>query len=152
MKNGMLRAAIASLVAIALTTPALAQKSGGVLRVYHNDNPPSASLHEEVTIATLQPFMAVFNNLVIYDQTAKRNDDDTIVPDLAELWNWSPDKKVVTFKLRDGVRWHDGKPFTSADVNCTWNTIGKRDGGGARTRARNGTRTSMRSPSREIGR
>jgi hypothetical protein len=77
MKNGMLRAAIASLVAIALTTPAHAQKSGGVLRVYHNDNPPSASLHEEVTIATLQPFMAVFNNLVIYDQTAKRNDDDT---------------------------------------------------------------------------
>jgi peptide/nickel transport system substrate-binding protein len=130
MKNGMLQAAIASLVAIMLATSAHAQKSGGVLRVYHNDNPPSASLHEEVTIATLQPFMAVFNNLVVYDQTAKRNDDNTIVPDLAESWNWSPDNKVVTFKLRDGVRWHDGKPFTSADVKCTWDTIiGKRDGG-----------------------
>ena len=74
--------------------------------------------------------MALFNNLVIYDQTAKQNTDDTIVPDLAESWSWSPDNKILTFKLRDGVKWHDGKPFTSADVKCTWDTVtGKQDNG-----------------------
>ena len=116
--------------ALLTVTGASAQKAGGVLRVYHSDNPPTASLHEEVTIGTLHPFMAVFNNLVIYDQTSKRNADDTIVPDLATSWAWDSSHTNLTFKLREGVRWHDGKPFTSADVKCTWDTIaGKRDAG-----------------------
>ena len=34
-------------------------------------------------------------------------------------WGWSADQTALTFKLRDGVRWHDGKPFNSADVKCT---------------------------------
>jgi peptide/nickel transport system substrate-binding protein len=124
------RVALVSIALAFLATPALAQKAGGILRVYHNDNPPTASLHEEVTIGTLQPFMALFNNLVIYDQTVKRNADDTIVPDLAESWSWSPDNTKLSFKLREGVKWHDGKPFTSADVKCTWDAItGKRDAG-----------------------
>jgi peptide/nickel transport system substrate-binding protein len=125
-----IRAALASFGVVLLATSASAQKSGGILRVYHSDNPPTASLHEEVTIGTLNPFMAVFNNLVIYDQTVKRNADDTIIPDLAESWAWNSDNTKLTFKLRQGVRWHDGKPFTSADVKCTWDTVGgKRDSG-----------------------
>ena len=86
-----LRAALATLplilALIVLAGTASAQKQGGTLRVYHNDNPPTASLHEEVTISTLMPFMAVFNNLVIFDHTKARNAEDTIVPDLAESWS-----------------------------------------------------------------
>ena len=58
---------IIALLCVALATPAAAQKRGGTLRLYHNDNPPSASLLEESTISSVAPFAAVFNNLVVFD-------------------------------------------------------------------------------------
>ena len=64
--------------------PAAAQKQGGTLRIYHRDNPPSASMHEESTISVIQPFMAVFNNLVLFDQNKPLNSlgDDRAGPGL----------------------------------------------------------------------
>ena len=109
-------------------TPSFAQKQGGTLKISHRDNPPSASIHDELTISVNQPFMAVFNNLVVFDPKEKVNSPDHIVPDLAESWAWNDDKTKLTFKLRQGVKWHDGKPFTSADVKCTWDAVrGKGD-------------------------
>src|SRR5262245_4967273 len=84
-------------------SPSFAQKQGGTLRVSHRDNPPSASIHEEATISTVQPFMAVFNNLVVFDPKEKANSPDKIVPDLAETWSWDQSKTKLTFKLRKGV-------------------------------------------------
>ena len=81
------------------------------------------SLHEESTIVALGPMMGVFNNLVMFDQHVPQNRLDSIVPDLASSWSWSEDGKELTFKLRDGVKWHDGKPFNAADVKCTWDLI-----------------------------
>ena len=46
-----------------------------------------------------------------------------IVPDLAESWSWSPDQTKLTFKLRQGVKWHDGKLFTAKDVACTFDLL-----------------------------
>src|SRR5713226_34739 len=102
---------------------AQAQKQGGALRVYHRDSAASMSILEEVTISTVVPVMGVFNNLVMFDQHVPQNSLDSIVPDLAVSWAWSDNAKELTFKLRDGVRWHDGKPFTAADVQCTWDLI-----------------------------
>ena len=45
------------------------------------------------------------------------------MPDLAESWSYNNDSTQLTFKLRQGVKWHDGKPFTSADVKCTWDAL-----------------------------
>src|SRR5262249_21618269 len=42
---------------------------------------------------------------------------------LAENWSWNADGTALTFKLRDGVKWHDGKPFTAKDVKCTWDLL-----------------------------
>ena len=106
-----------------LLSPAWAQKQGGTLRISHRDNPPSASILEESTISVVEPFMAVFNNLVVFDPREKVNSPDKIVPDLAESWSWSSDQTRLTFKLRQGVKWHDGKPFTSKDVKCTWDAL-----------------------------
>jgi len=117
------RAALALAFSAAIAQPALAQKHGGTLRIYHRDNLPSASIHEEATISTVAPFMGVFNNLVLFDQSKPLNTADTIVPDLAESWSWDATNTKLTFKLRQGVIWHDGKPFTAKDVQCTWDKL-----------------------------
>ncbi|KRR19691.1 peptide ABC transporter substrate-binding protein [Bradyrhizobium lablabi] len=118
-------AALASFFCIALiaASPALAQKKGGTLRLYHNDNPPSTSLHEEATIASVTPFAAIFNNLVVFDPANAHESIDTVIPDLAESWAWDSTNTKLTFKLRQGVKWHDGQPFTAKDVQCTWRML-----------------------------
>jgi peptide/nickel transport system substrate-binding protein len=59
---------VAALVlATTAADPAVAQKQGGVLKVYFFDSPASMSIHEESTIAGQGPAMGVFNNLVMYD-------------------------------------------------------------------------------------
>jgi peptide/nickel transport system substrate-binding protein len=45
------------------------------------------------------------------------------VPELATSWAWDESKTKLTFKLREGVKWHDGKPFTAKDVQCTWHAL-----------------------------
>src|SRR5450432_2493578 len=117
--------AAASLCLLAVSSVALAAepKQGGLFRIYHRDSPGSASIHEEATYSVNIPFMPVFNNLVLYKQDVAQNSMDSIVPDLAESWKWSADNKALTFKLRQGVKWHDGKPFTSADVKCTFDML-----------------------------
>jgi len=103
--------------------PAMAQKQGGILKMYHRDSPASASIHEEATFSTVTPFMGVFNNLVVYKQDVAQNSMDSIVPDLATAWSWNADHTKLTFKLREGVKWHDGKPFTAKDVKCTFDML-----------------------------
>src|SRR5246127_835938 len=102
---------------------AVAQKSGGILKVYHRDSPASMSILEEGTNSTEIPMMAVFNNLVMYDQHVAQNSLSTIVPDLATDWSTSEDGKHLTFHLRQDVKWHDGKPFTANDIKCTWDML-----------------------------
>src|SRR5205807_10495769 len=103
--------------------PALAQKPGGILKSYSIDSPASMSIHEEVTIYALRPAMGVFNNLVLYDQQVKQNSMQSIVPELAKSWSWDEDVTRLVFKLHEGVKWHDGKPFTAADIRCTWDLL-----------------------------
>src|SRR3954454_15703377 len=113
----------AALVAAVCAGPVAAQKYGGTLTIQHWDSPASMSIHEEATYSVVLPMMEVFNNLVLFRQDQAQNSMDNIVPDLAESWSWSEDGKELTFKLRQGVKWHDGKPFTAADVRCTMDLI-----------------------------
>jgi peptide/nickel transport system substrate-binding protein len=80
------------------------------------------------TVQTLNPILPesataadinrlVFSGLTRYD--ARRR----IVPDLATSWDISPDGRTYTFHLTKGVKWHDGVPFSSADVAFTLTAI-----------------------------
>src|SRR5881227_2265463 len=111
------------LLVIGIAYPAAAQKPGGILREYMIDSPASMSIHEETTVVAERPMMGVMNNLVMFDQHVKQNSLASVVPDLATDWSWDEDGTRLVFHLRQGVKWHDGKPFTAADVKCTWDLL-----------------------------
>lgn len=77
--------------------------------------------HLNPAISTAGPLHAVaaslFNGLVALDR------DGNPVPDLAESWAFANDGTTVTFRLRPGVTWHDGRPFTAADVKFTFEAV-----------------------------
>src|SRR5216684_2705582 len=125
MKRDLRVLAAAGLLVLAFSIgeAAFAQKQGGVLKIYFFDSPASVSIHEETTAAGQGPVMGVFNNLVMYKQDVPQSGLQSIVPDLASDWSWDEDKTQLTFRLREGVKWHDGKPFTAKDVVCTWDLL-----------------------------
>src|SRR5438309_6089174 len=124
MKRNLGAFAMAAPLLVGLAAdPALAQKTGGILKMYSPDSPASMSIHEEATFVAEGPMMGVFNNLVVFDQQVKQNSLDSIVPDLATAWSWNEDGTELTLPLRQGVTWHDGKPFTAKDVQCTFDML-----------------------------
>jgi peptide/nickel transport system substrate-binding protein len=119
----VLAAAIVLSLAFYVTDAALAQKQGGILRMPYFDSPASMSLLEESTVAVTRPMMPVFNNLVMFKQDVPQNSLRSIVPDLATSWSWNEEGTELTLPLRQGVKWHDGQPFTANDVKCTWDLL-----------------------------
>jgi len=122
----IIRATIATgglLITLLAAYSAFAQKPGGILRMYSPDSPASMSVIEEATVFAEGPMMGVFNNLVMYDQHLPQNTLQSVVPDLAISWSWNEDGTELTLPLREGVMWHDGKPFTARDVQCTWDML-----------------------------
>ena len=105
--------AVAASFALGLTfggAAAIAQKAGGTLVYIVQPEPPSLASF----LSTSGPIGLVAPK--IYDGLLDYDNDLNIVPALAESYDVSEDGKTVTFKLREGVVWHDGAPFTSADV------------------------------------
>ena len=120
---GVLGIAAGILTAIGVCGTVFAQKTGGILRVHAGDSPPSMSMLEEADAVPARATMGLFNNLVMFDQSAKQNNMQSIVPDLATGWSWSEGGAELTLPLRKGVKWHDGRPFTAKDVKCTWDIL-----------------------------
>jgi peptide/nickel transport system substrate-binding protein len=112
----LLAAGVSILVATGCGGAALAQKSGGILKVYSADSPPGLNIYEQATPWGQGPLMGIYNNLIVFDQHVPQNSLEAIRPDLATKWSWNEDGTVLTFTLRQGVKWHDGMPFTAKDV------------------------------------
>jgi len=116
-------AVLALLGVLSVGEMAFAQKQGGVLRIGQFDSPAGMSILEESSNTAEGPMMGVFNNLVLYDQHVPQNSLESIRPDLATDWSWDEDRTRLTFHLRRGVNWHDGRPFAAQDVKCTWDLL-----------------------------
>jgi peptide/nickel transport system substrate-binding protein len=106
-------AAICTLGLALGAVPADAQKAGGTFVYLVQPEPPSLASY----LSTSGPIGLVAPK--IYDGLFDYDNDLNIVPALAESYEVSEDGKTVTFNLRQGVTWHDGAPFTSADVQFT---------------------------------
>ena len=98
-------------------------KAGGILNAMHREDPPSLSIHEEATVSVNWGVMPCYNNLVTFSPLRGQESPATITGDLAEKWAWRDDGKSLVFTLRQGVRWHDGQPFTSKDVKYTFDLV-----------------------------
>ena len=90
-----------------------AQNSGGTLSFLVQPEPPTLASY----VSTSGPIGLVMPK--VYEGLFDYANDGSMVPILAESYDMSADGKTVTFNLRKGVKWHDGKPFTSADVQFT---------------------------------
>ena len=68
-------------------------------------------------------------NVLLFDGLTDHDGTGQIVPRLAERWDYDPDTMTYTFHLAQGVTWHDGEPFTAADVKFTFEAIMDPDNG-----------------------
>ena len=94
-------------------------RRGGVLLAAIAADAPSLDPHQENTFATIQPTAPLYSTLLQIDPYSYPN----VIGDLATEWSIAPDGLTYTFKLRQGVRFHDGSPLTSTDVKASYDKI-----------------------------
>src|SRR5687767_132681 len=107
----ILPAAVAAALLAAASTHALAQKRGGTLTFSYQPEPSALSTISTTAVPTALVSTKIFESLLEYKGPQLQP-----IPGLAQSWTTAPDGKSHTFKLRNDVKFHDGKPFTSADV------------------------------------
>jgi peptide/nickel transport system substrate-binding protein len=97
-----------------------------------NGQPVSGGVHVEGVLGSpryINPLLAGTNSAdqdivkLVYSGLVKIGAGREIIPDLAESWDIADGGRTYVFHLREGVKWHDGAPFTSSDVAYTFHTI-----------------------------
>ncbi|MCL6551629.1 MAG: ABC transporter substrate-binding protein [Firmicutes bacterium] len=111
--------AIVALLAPPVPVDAQQPRRGGTLSYAVSALPPSFDAHRETTFAMIHPIRPHYNLLVKFDL----QNYPKVVPDLAESWTTSRDGLTWTFKLRQGVKFHDGSTLTSRDVKASFDKI-----------------------------
>ena len=121
MIRAVKRVAAATALALVLAGgTAAAQKTGGVLRVHVWDSPANLSILDGANPLAARTDDGGVQQSGHVRPACEAEQPHAIVPDLATGWSWNEDGTELTFPLRQGVKWHDGKPFTATDVKCTW--------------------------------
>ena len=120
MRAGGILICVSAAVALgAGAATAATPKRGGTLSFAVVAEPPNYDCHGSQTFALLHPISPMYSYLVKYDS----GQDGKIVGDLAKSWTISPDGLTYSFKLEEGVKFHDGSALTSADVKATFERI-----------------------------
>jgi peptide/nickel transport system substrate-binding protein len=114
---------LVALLIVAAAYPAVAQtpRPGGELVFVVPSEPPSYDAHQEETFGLIHPMAPHYSTLLRVDPNDKTGTKP--VGDLAESWTISKDGRTYTFKLRRGVKFHDGAEMTSKDVKASYDKI-----------------------------
>jgi peptide/nickel transport system substrate-binding protein len=119
--------AVAALAVIAAAAPAsLAEtpKTGGTLTyMIPADAPPSLDGHRETTYATVHSAAPFYSTLIRINPESPSSPTDFVCDLCTVMPQPTDDGRTYTFKIRDGVKFHDGSPLTAADVAASWNAI-----------------------------
>src|SRR3989475_2183012 len=120
----MLFTVVALAVLVALATPAGVQaaetpRRGGILLAAIGADAPSLDPHQESTFATLQMVAPLYSTLIQVDPLSYPK----IIGDAASEWKIAPDGLTYTFKIRQGIKFHDGSSLTAVDVKATYEKI-----------------------------
>ena len=94
-------------------------KKGGTLNFSVVAEPPNYDCHGSTTFALIHPIAPHYSLLVKFDG----KDYPKVVPRPGESWTVAPDGMTYTFKLRGGVKFHDGSPLTSEDIKASYERI-----------------------------
>jgi peptide/nickel transport system substrate-binding protein len=94
-------------------------RRGGVLLAVIGADPPSLDPHQESTFANIQLVAPLYSTLLQFDPYSYPK----IIGDVATEWKVAPDGLTYTFKIRQGIRFHDGAPLTATDVKATYEKI-----------------------------
>ena len=94
-------------------------RRGGILLAAIAAEPPSLDPHQEGTFANIQLVAPLYSLLLQFDP----QDFSKIIGDVATDWKMAPDGRIYTFKIRQGIRFHDGSPLTAADVKASYDKI-----------------------------
>ena len=95
------------------------------------DDAPSTLVYGSADYTRIDPAMDEHCeiNLLLFNGLTAHDGNDQIVPALAERWDYDEANCTYTFYLREGVKWHDGEPFTARDVKFTIEAIMDPDNG-----------------------
>jgi peptide/nickel transport system substrate-binding protein len=113
-------AAMLTLVAVPLGAQEKPRQGGELVFVVPSE-PPSYDAHQEETFGVIHPMAPHYNTLLRVDPNDRTGTKP--VGDLAESWTVSKDGLTYTFKIRRGVKFHDGSELTSRDVTASYDKI-----------------------------
>jgi peptide/nickel transport system substrate-binding protein len=111
--------AVLGVCASAWPSAAQAPKRGGILNYAVVSSPPSYDCHSEITFGAFHVLSPHYSLLLKIDGA----NYPKVTGDLAESWTSAPDGLSYTFRLHEGVKFHDGSPLTSADVKASYERI-----------------------------
>lgn len=114
-----LSSALVGLLALPAAGLAEDPQYGGTLNFAVSAEPPNYDCHANTSFAFVHPVRPHYNTLLRFVP----DDYPNVEGDLAESWEVSDDGLTYTFNLRQGVRFHDGSDFTSADIKATYERI-----------------------------
>ncbi len=122
MRRSLIAVAVAALTASAglVSMPHQVQAQSTFKAVMHSD----LKIIDPIWTTAL---ISLNHGYMIYDVLFALDEDLQVKPQMVDTWTVSDDKKTWTFKLRDGLAWHDGQPVTAEDCIASLKRWGARD-------------------------